>query len=235
MPRKIDPRLGFSYGWLRGEDFWGNPMSDNMLLSALLLHPAPLSMTQATPPAVPVAGSQYVIPVGATGAWSGFANHLVAWVDGGWFSISPFVGLRVYVQDLAEFRWWDGSEWVEEFAEPGPSPGTIYDIAVSVPYVPAPGEVVLILPIVQAMTLLAGAPGSRAASQVPPVSNAILSIRRGSTEVGTITLPSSGTAGSFQVPANAVFAAGDRLRIVCPETLPSGFGEFGAVLRMSLQ
>lgn len=36
------------------------------------------------PPASPVAGARFIVPAGATGAWSGHAQHIAVWQDGAW-------------------------------------------------------------------------------------------------------------------------------------------------------
>lgn len=235
MPRKDTPRLGMAYGWLRGEDWWGDPTSMNRVVTDALLHPAPLSMTLSEPPAGAAEGDQYLVPAGAIGEWTGRDHALATFVEGRWLFVPPFEGLRVRVRDFA-FVWFNGEEWEPEeiSAIPDPAQGTRYDIGISVGYAPEPGETLLVLPIAQNMILPAGAAGSRATTIAPPSAAVQLAIYRNSAQIGTVTFSASGFSGILTVPANTNFLAGDRLRVACPLSLPSNFKEFGIVLRMSL-
>lgn len=237
MPRKDTPRLGMAYGWLRGEDFWGGPTSTNRVLHDALFHPAPISMTLTEPPEVVEDGDQYIVALGGTGPWDGFDNHLAMVVEGQWFFAPLFYGLRVRVRDLETFFFWNGDEWEPEpvSGAPGPELGTRYDVSISVGYAPEPGEALLVLPIVQSMILPAGGAGSLATIIAPPAAGVQLSIMRNGSQVGTVVFSSSSFSGILNIPSNITFAPGDRLRVVCPPTLPENFKEFGIVLRMSLQ
>ena len=64
-------------------------------------------------------GDAYIIPAGATGAWAGKTNQIAAYVDGAWLYIVPKRGLRVEVQSVGGFMWFNGSAWA---AEPGSTP-----------------------------------------------------------------------------------------------------------------
>ena len=71
MPRESTSRLDFGYGWLRGEDWWGDPMSDNMVMLDALMHPSVVTMTLPAPPDAATVGEQYIVASGAAGLWSG--------------------------------------------------------------------------------------------------------------------------------------------------------------------
>jgi hypothetical protein len=45
---------------------------------------AVISATTVAPPGSPTIGDAYLIPSGATGAWSGLANRIAQWTSGGW-------------------------------------------------------------------------------------------------------------------------------------------------------
>lgn len=236
MPRKDTPRFGTAYGWLRGEDWWGDPTSDNRVLYDALLHPYVLSTTSVTPPSGAENGDQYIVAVGGQGPWLGHDNSLATLVEGTWRFVRPVRGVRVRVHDINIFIWWDGESWVPEDVSgvPDPDLGTRYDIAMSVGYGPEPNETLLFLPIVQAMYLGAGAPGSHASVLTPPTAGVQLTISRNGSQIGTVTYTSSDFNGIISVPADVPFAPGDRLRINCPLTLPPDFENFGMVLRMTL-
>lgn len=235
MPRQIAPRQKLSYGWLRGEDYWGDPMSDNMVYTDAMLHPAPVSMTQSTPPVGAADGVQYIIPMGAQYEWGDYPNFLTMAMDGKWVFFEPFYGLRVRVKDYT-FVWFDGEKWTPEPASGATDPevATRYDLAISVGYAPEPQETLLILPIVQPMRLDAGATLSMATAVSPPVSPANLLMYRNGSQIGTIVFSPSSFNGTFLVPMDVTFGIGDRLRVITSTGFPEAFGDFGTVLRLSL-
>lgn len=56
-------------------------------------------------------GTMYLVPSGATGAWTGWANSLVLMAGGTWRRILPREGLRAYLADEnAEYQY-DGAAW----------------------------------------------------------------------------------------------------------------------------
>lgn len=235
MPRKDTPRYKMAYGWLRGEDWWGDPTSNNRVALDALLHPLALSMTLTEPPADNADGDCYIVAQGAIGAWEGKADHLAMYVEGEWWFFAPVEGVRVRVRGLA-FFWWDGEAWIPEEVSgiPDPEEGTRYDISISVGYPPEPGETLLVLPIPQAMMLGKDAPGSRATILSPPSQGVQLAIMRNGGQVGSVVFSSSSFSGTLLVPNNVTFAVGDRLHVMCPPNLPDRFQEFGIVLRMTL-
>lgn len=235
MPRQIAPRQKLSYGWLRGEDHWGDPMSDNMVYTDAMLHPAPESMTLAVPPVNPIDGVQYIIPVGAQDEWENYPNFLTMAIKGQWVFFQPFYGLRARVKDYT-FVWFDAEKWTPEPASNAapPETATRYDIAVSVGYAPEPDETLLMLPIVQPMRLDAGATMSMATAVTPPVSPANLPMYRNGVQIGTVVFSPSSFNGIFLVPMEVTFGIGDRFSVITSTGFPETFGDFGMVLRMSL-
>lgn len=235
MPRQIAPRQKISYGWVRGEDFWGDPMSDNMVYTDAMLHPAPESMTQGIPPASPVDGVQFIIPYGAQYEWENYANHLTMAIKGQWVFFEPFYGLRARVKDYT-FVWFNGTNWVPE---PAGNPQPIetarrYDVAMSVGYSPEPQETLLMLPIIEPMRLDAGATRSLATAVTPPPHPANLEIYRNGTQIGTVVFSPLAFNATFLVPMEITFGIGDRLRVITSTGFPEAFGDFGMTLRMSL-
>ena len=65
----------------------------------------------ATPPVSPSAGDRYIIPAGATGAWSTHVDDIAEWWDGVWNYYSPDQGW--IAESLDEGLWYkyDGVEW----------------------------------------------------------------------------------------------------------------------------
>jgi hypothetical protein len=65
----------------------------------------------AEPPDSPGDGDTYLIPAGATAAWSGRDGALAHAVDGTWRFYPPFTGLAAYVVDEALLIVFDGGAW----------------------------------------------------------------------------------------------------------------------------
>lgn len=59
------------------------------------------SVTTTAPPASPPLGATYLIPSGATGAWSGFAQRVAQWNGTVWVTVTPPLGHLVVVGDQA--------------------------------------------------------------------------------------------------------------------------------------
>ena len=58
-----------------------------------------MSRTVAAPPGSPAEGECYIVPAGATGAWSGWELSVVSFSGGGWIRLDPPEGTRAYVRD----------------------------------------------------------------------------------------------------------------------------------------
>lgn len=74
-----------------------------------------LSMTLATPPTTPSVGDVYLVPTGATGAWSGQAGKIAEYTSAGWGIISPPEGHGVSLPDGRVFER-VGAAYVEKIA-----------------------------------------------------------------------------------------------------------------------
>ena len=71
---------------------------------------------RTAPPALPASGDQYIIGIGATGAWSGRDNHIAAFQGEDWNFYSPGPGWRCFVINENRLVYWDGNVW-SEFAD----------------------------------------------------------------------------------------------------------------------
>lgn len=107
-----------------------------------------------------------------------------------------------------------------------------YDIAMSVPYAPENDEVLMNLVMTTNLRLAINAAGSTAYVRIPALgSNAIFSIQRNGSQIGTLTFLAGSTVGSFNIPVETVFAVGDRLDIIAPALVPINFKGMGVVIR----
>lgn len=68
-----------------------------------------------TPPGSPAEGDCYIVAATGTGAWTGWDNRVVRYIDGEWRSYLPGAGSGegwlVYVQDEASLYVFSGSAW----------------------------------------------------------------------------------------------------------------------------
>lgn len=79
-------------------------------LSALRL----VSIATATPPASAPDGSAYVVPAGATDAWSGHETEIAIRLNGGWSFAQPLRGWAGFDIETGRGVLFDGVEWIPE-------------------------------------------------------------------------------------------------------------------------
>lgn len=77
----------------------------------LLVQPAVLSRTSATPPGSPADGDSYIVGTGASGAWAGKDGQFACFVDGGWDFRMPADGWLAYVADTTEIAIRKAGAW----------------------------------------------------------------------------------------------------------------------------
>lgn len=239
MARHITERWKISYGWLRGEDYWGDPVSDNFVRIDMLLHPWVLSTVEVVPPQASPAGAMYIVGTGGTGAWEGRDNNLAIFTEFGWVFCEPLVkGIRVGSEAPAGWLFWNGTAWVDE-ANVAPDPpaidGTKYDITFSVGFEAEPLETVAVVPIVEDMVLAAGAIESYGRTESPPASVVRIALMRNFTEqVGTIQFIPGSVQAEFIVTGDKQFPRGSALSFKMPDAVPDYFRNYGATLRFHL-
>lgn len=245
MPKKIAPNQGLPYGWIRGEDYWGGPMSDSQIFLDTTLHPVIQSLTFSAPPPNAVEGATYVVAGNPTGAWAGHEGDVAVYVEKVWVFYKPKLGWRAHAVSYNKFIWFNGTSWVEEATgedpvNPNPDPSVKpkwYDIGVTVSDTMYANEPVVHLPILDPMYL----PGNMVGSQLDMADGASPSyvqmrVQRNGNNVGTITIEQGNFNATFTtVSGNTVsFAKGDRLTVRAPQEVVAGFKNFGFVIRMGL-
>jgi hypothetical protein len=67
--------------------------------------------TLMTPPETPPAGARYLVPGGASGAWSGQAQAIACWEDGAWRFLAPKMGWCVWSAADEMQLVFDGATW----------------------------------------------------------------------------------------------------------------------------
>jgi hypothetical protein len=238
MPRHESSRLKLSYGWLRGEDWWGDPVSTNFVRIDMLLNPVIISMSEGAPPQTTfTVGDMYIVADGAYGDWATHDGDLAVMSPDGWIFATPTEGVRARLKNPESWIWFNGDEWVDESQNSGTDPvplGSRYDVAVSVSFEPEPEEYLALLAVPESMTLPANAPESTARCVVPPLGIVRFEIRRNSTIVGYVTFTPLSVVGTVDVTTNVVYAAGDLFAIRVPDNPPAGFENYAATIRMLL-
>ncbi len=239
MARHESARWKFSYGWLRGEDWWGDPVSDNFVKADMLLHPWVVSMAENTPPALNTIGAMYIIGANAVADWEDHDNDLAVYTENGWVFCRPLVkGIRVGSDAPAGWYYWNGTEWVGEeqnTATPPEITGQYYDVAMWVGFEAEPLEDIGGLTIPEDMTLPNAALGSVGRAAQSPGVELVISVMRNFTEqVGTITFTPGSTIATFSVVGDKVFAAGSMISFQTPVTMPDSYRNYGATVRLVL-
>lgn len=243
MPRKTAPNQGLFYGWLRGEDFWGGPVNEDLILLDTLLHGVILSMTFSAPPDDAVEGDRYIIADNGSGLWAGHDGELAVFVEGTWAFYPPRDGWRFRLKSTNQFVFYNEDHWEDEGTgedpvNPGPDPTvkpTAYDIAVTVSDALYDNEAIVHLPILDALMLPANMVGSQLDMLESSPAYVQFRVQRNGTNVGTITVSQGGYGATFATAAgNAVpFAKGDRLTIRGPAIAVDDFKDFGFVIRLN--
>lgn len=241
MPMKNGPNQGLNYGWIRGEDFWGGPVNDDLVLLDTLLHGVMISMTFSAPPADSVEGDRYIVAANPSGAWAQHGGDLAVLVEGAWIFFTPRYGWRFRLRSTEQFVWFNGTNWEDETTgedpvDPGPDPTvkpTAYDVAITVTDSMYDNEALVHLPILDPMVLPADMAGSVLDMLVASPAYIQLRVQRNGTNVGTITVQPGAYGATFATSnGNAVtFAKGDRFTLRGPAIAVDAFKDFGLVIR----
>ncbi|WP_375458408.1 DUF2793 domain-containing protein [uncultured Enterovirga sp.] len=86
--------------------------NEGLLAIDALLQCAVADKDLTVPPGSPVAGQRYIVPSGATGAWSGKATLIACWQQGfGWRYFAPKPGFMAFVLDESLLYVFDGAAW----------------------------------------------------------------------------------------------------------------------------
>lgn len=77
-----------------------------------------LSATTSTPPAAPGDGDRYVLPIGASGLWSGHSRELAVYEDTAWAFYPAKAGWLAWDKNAEELLVFDGSDWINAITPP---------------------------------------------------------------------------------------------------------------------
>ncbi len=243
MAMKTAPSQGLSYGWVRGEDFWGGPVNDDLLYIDSTTFPIVESMTFTAPPDNVQPGQKFILPANPTGAWAGQDGKLAVYIEGAWVFYVPREGWRVRLRSLNAFIWFNGTTWEDERngqdpTNPGTDPDvkpTYYDISVTVTDALYPNEALVHMPLLDALMLPANMNGAMLDMLAPATAYSQLTVQRNGRNVGAITVEAGASSASFStIGGNAVlFAKNDKLTIRGQDPAVSAFKNFGFTIRLN--
>lgn len=86
--------------------------------------------------------------------------------------------------------------------------------------------------VVDAVRLLATAPGSSGYAETVATADAVFQIHKNGVSIGTVTFPASTNAATFSVASNVDFFVGDRLRLVAPSSADATLADLAVNLRL---
>lgn len=113
MAVKYDPFLGLGYGEDKGADDWNVWMDLNLTKLGMVVNIGVSSATTTAPQPI-VNGERWLIPTGATGAWSTHVGELACAIEGTYSYVVPAFGWRITAEDTGVFYVYDGSSWLDE-------------------------------------------------------------------------------------------------------------------------
>lgn len=87
--------------------------NESILMLDSLVQLSVVSKDQTTPPGAPANGARYILPTGATGAWSGQDGSLAIWRESIWEFYTAQEGWTAWLADLDQSWTFDGSLWVK--------------------------------------------------------------------------------------------------------------------------
>jgi hypothetical protein len=105
-----DPNLGLTYGWTLGESGWNTGMDANLKRLGAIVGLSVKDRDLTAPPSSPTAGDRYIIPSGATGAWSGKTGQIAVYIST-WEYYVPKVGWLAYIEDEAVLSVYTPTGW----------------------------------------------------------------------------------------------------------------------------
>jgi len=112
MPSRTLPNLGLTGFWDLGEDGWKPGMDINLQTLSALVQLSVISGSISTPPGAPVDGDSYIVGPAPTGAWTGHATKIAAWLSSAWVIFTPRAGWVSWVNATSALSVFNGTVWV---------------------------------------------------------------------------------------------------------------------------
>jgi hypothetical protein len=94
MAAGIGPRDLTTFGYAVGENGWGSATNTSLQTLDALCQVSVISTVTTSPPSLGSSddGKAYIIPSGATGAWSGKTGYIAVWTGAAWTYFDPTTG-----------------------------------------------------------------------------------------------------------------------------------------------
>lgn len=116
MASSQDGNLGLYSGYTAGDNGWTAQHNQNWDSLDALVQATVKSVTTTAPPGSPANGDAYIVPAGATGAWTSQTNKIAVWQArtgvAAWQFYSPKSGWQVYNQADSGDYVYNGTAWV---------------------------------------------------------------------------------------------------------------------------
>lgn len=106
MPSRTLPGLELEGFAPYQENNWNDWMDPNLLKLSVLVQLSVQSRTTVLPGA-PGAGDKYIVPTAETNG-----DSVAVFDDGEWVYYPPKPGMLAWVEDVSQWRYWTGTEWV---------------------------------------------------------------------------------------------------------------------------
>lgn len=101
--------------------------NEALTLLDALVHAAVEDGPLAATPPDPGPGQCWLVGSGATGDWTGRADQIAIWCDGGWRFVAPRAGMRVVRSSDGAWLHYAAGEWSTPGTVPNPSGGVTID------------------------------------------------------------------------------------------------------------
>lgn len=243
MPAIEGNNLGLFSGWVRGEDFWGGPMNQNLTILDSVVFLIVQSASFSAPPPDAEDGQVYIVAANPTGPWLGQEGAVAVLIGETWTFLIPKEGWRARFKSIDAFMWYNGTSWIGELDgfdpdNPGSGDGgpAFFDLMITVPDDMLDDEPIIHVPLSTALLL----PGNMSGSTLDMINampqTAGLRVYRNGLQIGTITITEGNFNATFTTSAGGavLFAAGDRLTVRGPAIAVAGFKQFGFFIRFNV-
>jgi hypothetical protein len=105
----ITPRMKFPY-LSSGQAQKETTHNEALLIADMLVQPVVEAIGLTVAPATPQIGQCWIVGAGSVGDWTGKADTLACWTEGGWRFFVPFEGMSVWsIADAMQAQWRGGS------------------------------------------------------------------------------------------------------------------------------
>lgn len=205
MPSRTLPNLALEAFFLLGEDGWDDEVSLNFLKLSVLTQAGAISKVAATPGS-PAAGAVHIFDE----THPTQPNKVAVFDDGVWKYFTPLEGWFIYNRGTNTFELFNGIVWAA-FAGGG---STAYSIPFGFTSSPANAEVMHLKVFAENVVLPDNFAGARGYVGINPTATATLTVQKNGSDVGTISISTTGVVTFNTTGTTVTFAPGDRLTVI---------------------